>query len=83
VELARSLLALVDGLETAAGCDSAVVSPFKFARSPSLRTERQFTHPTARTLLEIVPSPSLRPERPLSTPGPSTHHLKMGREILC
>jgi len=34
--MAGSLLALVDGLETAARCDSAVLSPFQLARSPSI-----------------------------------------------
>src|SRR5882724_4647468 len=42
VELAGSLLALVDGLETQAGCESAVISPFKPAWSPSLG-ERNLT----------------------------------------
>ena len=38
MELAGSHLAFVDVLETAAGCDSVLVSPFKFARSASLAT---------------------------------------------
>ena len=40
MELAGSLLALFDALETATGCDSAVLSPFEPTRSPSLNKKR-------------------------------------------